>query len=116
MRQAAATALVLALCTLGGASPAGATTPRPSGLVRGRVLVCNAPGHCLTRVFRVAAVAGSGVVVARTKTSGVANAYSFHLAVGRYSLVAVSNGLHCKGSVVVRARRTVTANITCLVS
>jgi hypothetical protein len=87
----------------------------PSAVVTGRVLVCNAPGHCLTRVFRVVAVNRSGHVVAHVSTSGTANVYRLHVAAGRYSLLATSNGLRCRGSVVALAHRTVNANITCLV-
>jgi hypothetical protein len=87
----------------------------PNSVVSGRVLVCNAPGHCLTRMFRVAAVDRAGRVVAHVSTSGTANVYRLHVAAGRYSLLATSNGLRCRGSVVALAHRTVNANITCLV-
>jgi hypothetical protein len=87
----------------------------PSAVVTGRVLVCNAPGHCLTRVFRVSAVNRAGRVVAHVSTSGTANVYRLHVAAGRYSLLATSNGLRCRGAVVALAHRTVDANITCLV-
>jgi hypothetical protein len=87
----------------------------PSALVTGRVLVCNAPGHCLTGVFRVVAVARDGHVVAHAITSGTANVYRLRVAAGRYSLVATSHGLRCRGSVVAVAHRTVKANVTCLV-
>jgi hypothetical protein len=86
-----------------------------SAVVTGRVLVCNAPGHCLTRVFRVAVLNRAGRVVAHVSTAGTANVYRVHVAAGRYSLVATSNGLRCRGSVVALAHRTVNANITCLV-
>jgi len=94
---------------------AGGVHATPTAVVTGRVLVCNAPGHCLTRVFRVAAVDRAGRVVAHVSTSGTANVYRLRVAAGRYSLVATSNGLRCSGSVVAVARRTVNANITCLV-
>ena len=97
------------------AALAGGVHAAPTAVVTGRVLVCNAPGHCLTRVFRVAAVDRAGRVVALAGTSGTANVYRLRVAAGRYSLVATSNGLHCRGSVVAVARRTVSANITCLV-
>ena len=103
-------AVFLALVAL-----AGGVHAAPSAVVTGRVLVCNVPGHCLTRVFRVAAVDRAGRVVAHVSTSGTANVYRLRVAAGRYSLVATSNGLRCKGSVVAVARRTVSANITCLV-
>ena len=94
---------------------AGGVHATPTAVVTGRVLVCNVPGHCLTRVFRVAAVDHAGRVVAHVSTSGTANVYRLRVAAGRYSLVATSNGLRCRGSVVAVARRTVSANITCLV-
>jgi hypothetical protein len=94
---------------------AGGMHVAPNAVVTGRVLVCNVPGHCLTRVFRVAAVDRAGRVAAHVSTSGTANVYRLRVAAGRYSLVATSNGLRCRGSVGAVARRTVTANITCLV-
>jgi hypothetical protein len=94
---------------------AGGVHALPTAVVTGRVLVCNAPGHCLTRVFRVAALDHAGRVVGHVSTSGAANMYRLHLAAGRYSLLATSNGLRCRGSVVALAHRTVDANITCLV-
>jgi hypothetical protein len=94
---------------------AGGLHAAPSAVVTGRVLVCNTPGHCLTRVFRVVAVDRAGHVVAHADTSGTTNVYRLRVAGGRYSLVATSNGLRCRGSVVALAHRTVNANITCLV-
>jgi hypothetical protein len=97
------------------AALAGGVHAAPTAVVTGRVLVCNVPGHCLTRVFRVAAVDRAGRIVAHVSTTGTANVYRLRLAAGRYSLVATSSGLHCRGLVVAVARRTVSANITCLV-
>ena len=50
----------------GGATFARASTRAASGLVTGRVLVCNSPGRCLTRVFRVDAVNSARAVVAHS--------------------------------------------------
>ena len=105
--------LVVLLIALLGVAPTAVESP--NALVTGKVLVCNAPGHCLTRVFRVVAENRDGRVVAHADTSGGANVYRLHVAAGRYALVATSSGLHCRGSVVAIARRTVNANITCLV-
>ena len=104
-------AVSLAVLALGS----GQHIVAPSAVVTGRVLVCNAPGHCLTRVFRVSAVDRAGRVVAHVSTSGATNVYRLHVAAGRYSLLATSNGLRCRGSVLALAHRTVNANITCLV-
>jgi len=101
------------LIALVGFAPMAVETP--NALVTGKVLVCNAPGHCLTRVFRVVAVNRAGHVVAHADTSGSANVYRLHVAAGRYALVATSSGLRCRGSVVAVARHTVNANVTCLV-
>ena len=104
-------AVFLALAALSG----GPHIVVPSAVVTGRVLVCNAPGHCLSRVFRVTALNRAGRVVTHVSTSGTANVYRLRVTAGRYSLVATSNGLRCRGSVLALAHRTVTANITCLV-
>jgi hypothetical protein len=111
----AALATVLVVLLPGAAAAGPPPLETPSALVTGRVLVCNAPGRCLTRVFRVVAVDRAGRVVAHVSTSGTANVYRLHVAAGRYALVATSHGLRCRGSVVAIARRTVNANITCLV-
>jgi hypothetical protein len=113
MKLAALMAALFAVFALVGFAPASVETP--TAVVTGKVLVCNAPGHCLTRVFRVVAVDRAGHVVAQGSTSGTANVYRLHVAAGRYALVATSHGLRCRGSVVAIAHRTVNANITCLV-
>jgi hypothetical protein len=107
------TVLTVAVGGVHAAAPVSVETA--NARITGRVLVCNAPGRCLTRVFRVVAVDRAGRVVAHAATSGTANVYRLSVAAGRYSLVATSHGLRCRGSVVAVAHRTVSANITCLV-
>jgi hypothetical protein len=111
---AAAAALVVALA-FAAPSPAAGHDQAANATIVGDVLVCNAPGHCFTRVFEVSAIDGTGHVVATTHTSGRHNHYRLRVAAGEYALQANSDGLRCSGSAVAEAHRTVTANITCLV-
>jgi len=87
----------------------------PNAHIAGEVRVCNIPGHCLTRVFQVSATDRAGRLVARTSTSGPDNRYRLLVPAGRYSLLAISHGLRCTGSVTAVADRTVSKNIICLV-
>jgi hypothetical protein len=100
---------------LASPSLAVVTGPALNAHIVGEVLVCNAPGHCLTRVFQVSAINSAGHVTAQTSTSGPDNRYRLRVPAGDYSLLATSNGLRCTGSAVALAHQTVTSNITCLV-
>jgi hypothetical protein len=109
-------AAVLGVSSLLGATPLAATAaPTPNGVLVGKVLVCNTPNRCLTRVFRVSAIDSADHVVAHATTSGPDNSYRLTLDSGLYSLVATSHGLRCTRSARVGARPVLTANITCLV-
>lgn len=113
MRRATifATAIAAAL-----AGPAAFAAPGPDNArIAGRVLVCNAPRHCLTRTFKVSAINSSGHTVARTTTYGRKNDYALAVAPGSYRLVAKSSGLVCRASAVATAHQTTRQNITCLV-
>jgi hypothetical protein len=106
----------------GGAIAAAALTPvalatGTSGDARiaGRVLVCNSPGHCMTREFHVSAIDSAGQTVARATTTGSHNRYRLRVAPGRYRLVAKSSGLVCKASATAVAHTSTRQDITCLV-
>ncbi len=83
--------------------------------IAGRVLVCNSPGHCMTRKFKVSAIDSAGGKAATSSTTGVHNAYRLRVAPGTYRLVAKSHGLVCKATAVATADQTTRKNITCLV-
>lgn len=107
--------VVLALPALGAlAGLAGwqAATHRDARIA-GRVLVCNAPGNCLTRKFTVSAENARGRTVARTRTKGHGNRYSLRVPPGSYELLAVSSGLRCEASARARAHHTTHQDITC---
>jgi len=97
-----------------GFTVAGGNQSRNARIV-GDVNVCNAPGHCMTRTFKVSATDSAGKVVAHTTTYGVDNRYLLRVNAGSYSLLATSSGLKCTGSATTRAHHTVTSDITCLV-
>jgi hypothetical protein len=107
---------VFVLAGVGGSMAFGAVSANPrDALIAGRVLVCNVPGHCLTRTFEVSATDASGRTVATTRTRSPRNAYRLRLAPGSYELVANSSGLVCQASATATAHRTTRQNITCLV-
>jgi hypothetical protein len=103
-----ATALAMVTVALASASVKDAR-------ISGRVLVCNAPGHCMQRQFQVSATNAHGKTVARTTTTDAYNDYTLRLAPGSYNLVATSDGLTCKASAKAVAHHTTHKNITCLV-
>jgi len=116
MRRATLAATALALTgVLASPSLALVGGTASNAQIVGDVLVCNAPEHCLTRVFQVSAIDSDGHVRAKTSTSGPDNSYRLRVPAGDYSLLATSNGLRCTGSAVAVARHRVTSNITCLV-
>ena len=113
-------AMILTMAMAVAGALASSSFAAPNGRVAnaritGDVLVCNIPGHCITRVFRVSATDSAGGVAAQTLTTGEHNHYLLSVPAGRYSLLANSDGLRCTGSVVAVAHKTVTADITCLV-
>src|SRR5579862_6826997 len=114
----AATGALAALTLAGagaGVSDAAGLRQTPRARIVGEVRVCNVPGHCLTRVFRVSATDSAGRLVAQASTSGPDNRYRLFVPAGHYSLLASSHGLRCTGSAKAVANRAVTANIICLV-
>ncbi len=123
--RAGAVALLLAAGLMGStgalAAPVGATRALAAPVVArdariaGRVLLCNSPGHCMTRKFTVSAIDSAGDKVASTSTMGVHNAYRLRVAPGAYRLVAKSHGLVCEGTATAAAHKTTRTNITCLV-
>ena len=117
MRPRASAVVVLLFLTGAFASlpVAAGVAQTPSARIAGEVRVCNIPGHCLTRVFRVSATDSAGRVVAHTATSGPDNRYRLLVTARHYSLLATSHGLRCIGSTTAIANRTVIANIICLV-
>jgi hypothetical protein len=114
-RRASGTAAVILALSLVAPSLAAGGEPARNARIVGDVLVCNAPDHCLTRVFEVSAINAGGHVVAHTSTTGRHNHYRLRVSPGEYSLLATSDGLQCTGSAVAVAHHTVTSNITCLV-
>jgi len=97
-----------------GSTALAAGAPRDARIA-GRVLVCNAPGHCFTRRFAVSALDSAGRTVAKTTTESADNAYRLHVTPGQYRLVARSSGLVCRASAVAVAHQTARRDITCLV-
>jgi len=69
----------------------------------------------MTRAFEVSAIDNAGRRVASSASYGRDNRFRLTVPSGRYSLSADSNGLRCERAGLVVARRTVSANITCLV-
>jgi hypothetical protein len=104
----------LAASAVGSLGVAAARAPTDARIA-GNVLVCNAPGHCLTREFTVSAVNQAGRTVAKTHTKSAHNAYRLEVSPGHYKLVAKSQGLVCRASATAVAHRTTQRNITCLV-
>ena len=104
----------LAASAVGSIGVAAAHAPT-TGRIAGDVLVCNSPGHCMTREFTVSALDSAGHTVAKTKTKSADNAYRLRVSPGHYKLVAKSQGLVCRASATAVAGHTTRRNITCLV-
>jgi hypothetical protein len=113
-RAAVSVGLVAACLAASAAGVAAAQAPRDARIA-GDVLVCNAPGNCMTREFTVSAFNQAGRKVAQTDTKSPDNAYRLHVSPGRYKLVAKSQGLVCRASATALAHHTTRRNITCLV-
>ena len=86
-----------------------------TGRIVGNVHECNTPVTCVIQPFTVSARNRTGVVVAKTTTTGD-NYFAFRLAPGPYALTArASGGLTCNGSATAVAGQTVQTTVTCLV-
>jgi hypothetical protein len=116
MRSRATWLALMALIVAGlGAGPASAGGSKGDARLAGRVLVCNAPGHCLERRFVVSAINSAGETVAKTTTHSPSNRYRLRLPPGTYDLLAESSGLDCQASATAVAHETTHKDITCLV-
>jgi hypothetical protein len=111
MRRAVVCCGVIAASAVGSIA-SGATR---DAYIKGRVLECNTPQHCIKNRFTVSAVNSAGRTVARTSTTGDHNHYRLRVAPGTYQLVAKSSGLVCKASATAVAHETTRHEITCLV-
>jgi hypothetical protein len=105
----------VAASAVGCVGAAAAQAPTADARIAGHVLVCNAPGNCMTREFTVSAVNQAGRAVAKTHTKSAHNDYRVRVSPGHYKLVAKSQGLVCRATATAVAHRTTRRNITCLV-